>query len=72
MIRYVVANLGPQTSQSEQEKLIASVSKLKGVKDVALSLPRHEVTFSITGPEPKKSLLEQACASAGFTLGARM
>lgn len=72
MIRYVVANLGPQTSRSEQEKLIASVAQVKGVKDVALSLSMHEVTFSITGPEPKKSALEQACASAGFTLGARM
>ncbi|MCC7507965.1 MAG: hypothetical protein IT464_01155 [Planctomycetes bacterium] len=72
MIRYVVSNLGAQTPQAEQDKLVAAVSQLKGVKDVALSLPRKEVTFSINGPEPKATLLEKACASAGFTLGARM
>lgn len=72
MIRYVVSNLGPQTSKSEQDQLIAAVSQVKGIKDVALALARHEVTFSISGPEPKLALLEKACASAGFTLGARM
>lgn len=72
MIRYVVSNLSTSTSQAEQDKLVAAVSGIKGVKDVAVSLARKEVTFSINGPEPKKSLLEQACASAGFTLGTRM
>ncbi|MBX3474058.1 MAG: hypothetical protein KF754_06710 [Planctomycetes bacterium] len=72
MIRYVVSNLGPQTSQADQDKLVAALGKVKGLKDVALNLSRREITFSINGPEPKPRLLEEACTSAGFTLGNRM
>lgn len=72
MIRYVVSNLGPQTSQADQDKLIAAVAKVKGVKDVALNLARHEITFGIAGPEPKLRLLQEALQGTGFTLGARM
>lgn len=72
MIRYVIPNLSPSTSAAEQEKLIAAFSQVKGVKDVAVAVARKEVTFSITGAEPRKSLLEEACKQAGFTLGNRM
>lgn len=72
MIRYVISNLGPQTSQAEQDKLVAALTKVKGIKDVALNLTRHEITFGIAGPEPKLRLLQEALAGTGFTLGNRM
>jgi hypothetical protein len=46
--------------------------KVKGIKDIALTPARREITFGINGPEPKAKLLSEACASAGFTLGTRM
>lgn len=72
MVRYVVTNLGPQTSVADQEKLVKALEKVKGIRDIALTLPAHEITFGIAGPEPKQRLLAEACASVGFTLGARM
>lgn len=72
MIRYVVNNLGPSTSQADQDKLLAALGTVKGIRDIALTLPQHEITFSIAGPEPKARLLAEACTKAGFALGARM
>ena len=72
MQRYVVSGLGPNTSQAEQDKLISAFGTVKGVKDIALALDRSEITFGISGAEPKPKLLEAACASAGFKLGRRM
>lgn len=72
MLRYVVSSLGPNTSQADQDKLVTALGTVKGIKDIALALDRHEITFGIAGPEPKVKVLEAACASAGFKLGARM
>ena len=71
MVRYTVTNLGPETPQANQEKLISALKTIPGVKDISLTLPRHEITFGIAGPEPKVKLLKEACAGAGFTLGQR-
>jgi hypothetical protein len=72
VLRYVVSSLGLNTPQADQEKLVTALGTVKGVKDIALALDRHEITFGIAGPEPKAKLLEAACASAGFKLGRRM
>jgi hypothetical protein len=72
VIRFVVSELSAQTPKAEQDKLVAAVGGVKGVKDVALSLPRKELTFSLVGAEPKVTLLKAAVASAGFTLGQKM
>jgi len=72
VLRYVVSNLGPETSQANQDKLIAAFQSVKGVKDVALVPARKEVTFGINGPEPKVKLLKEACQQAGFILGNRL
>jgi hypothetical protein len=71
-VRYTVTNLGPETPQANQAKLIAALESIPGVKDVTLTLPKREITFGIKGPEPKVKLLKEACAGAGFTLGQRM
>ena len=72
MVRYVVSNLGPETSQADKDKLLAALKTVKGIKDIALTPAAREITFGINGPEPKAKSLSAACQSAGFTLGARM
>ena len=72
MVRYVVSNLGTNTPQTEQDKLLAALGRVKGIKDIELSLARKEITFGINGPEPRAKAVQEACASAGFTLGQRM
>ncbi|MCB9895342.1 MAG: hypothetical protein H6839_12900 [Planctomycetes bacterium] len=72
MLRYVVSNLGPETPQANQDKLLAALKTIKGIKDIALVPARKEIAFGINGPEPKAKLLKEACATAGFTLGSRM
>lgn len=72
MVRYGVSNLGTDTPQANQEKLLAALAKVSGIKDVTLNLARKEIAFGINGPEPKVKLLKEACAGAGFTLGSRL
>lgn len=72
MVRYTVTDLGPETPQPNQDKLVAALKSIPGVKDVSLTLKAHEITFGINGPEPKVKLLKEACSDAGFTLGQRM
>ncbi|MCA8916895.1 MAG: hypothetical protein KDB90_15995 [Planctomycetes bacterium] len=72
MVRYVVSNLGPETTQENKDKLLAALKNVKGIKDIALTPAAKEITFGINGPEPKAKLLKEACETAGFTLGARM
>ena len=72
VVRYTVPNLGPETSKGEQEKLMSALKTVPGIKDIALTLKAHEITFGINGPEPKVKLLKEACDKAGFTLGARV
>jgi hypothetical protein len=72
VVRYTVTNLGPETPKGEQDKLLAALKTIPGVKDIALTLKAHEITFGIAGPEPKVKLLKEACDRAGFSLGQRM
>lgn len=72
MLRYVVSNLGPETSQANQDKLVSALQSIKGIKDVALVPARKEITFGISGPEPKVKVLKEVCQQAGFTLGNRL
>lgn len=72
VLRYAVSNLGPETSQGNQEKLLAALRTVEGIKDISLTPAQKEITFNINGPEPKVKVLHAACATAGFTLGNRM
>ena len=72
MIRFVVSELSAQTPKAEQDKLVAAVSGVKGVKDVALAGQRRELPSSPVRRAPKLHLLKAACASVGFTLGQKM
>lgn len=72
MLRYVVSNLGPETSKANQDKLVSALQSIKGIKDVALVPARKEITFGISGAEPRVKELKEACQQAGFTLGNRL
>lgn len=71
MLKYGIANLGPETPSENIEKLRVALAGVKGIKDIDVVPARREITFGITGPEPKLRLLTDACASVGFTLGSR-
>lgn len=72
MQRYVVSDLGPQTTPEDQQKLLAALEEVQGIKDVAVVADKGEIQFGIVGAEPKPRLLKEACTSAGFALGTRM
>ena len=69
MTKYRVANFNDHTPKTEQEKLRASLSALKGIDSVQLHPAKSEISLSFKNKGPEKSVLADAVTKAGFSLG---
>ena len=66
MTTYTLKNLKKETPKQEQEKLAASLGKVKGVSGIKITPERRQVSFENQGAAPTFDSIQKACSEAGF------